>query len=482
MDHFITAMKQIVGDTHVITDSTTMQPYLQDYRGRFTGTGLAVIRPDTTEQVAAIVTLCAAHNIAIVPQGGNTGLVGGSIPYAQNEIVINLSRMNRVRDIDPANFTMTVEAGCVLSVIQQTAQDHHRYFPLRLASEGSCQIGGNIASNAGGILTLRYGNTRDLVLGLEAVLPDGTIWNGLRRLRKDNSGYDLKQLFIGSEGTLGIITAAVLKLYPDPGRRETCFAALHSLDDVIPLLNMMRAEFGDALQAFELIAKRGLEFALRYNPQCRSPVSTDAQWYVLTEIASNTQNSPQDGTQDGTQNSDTLRQALENMLGKALEQNHITDATIAQNDTQQQMFWTLRESVSDAQRYVGASIKHDISVPVSAIPDFIHKATARVNEMIAGVRPVIFGHVGDGNLHFNLTQPEHADAQEFLARWDEINHHVHNIVQSYGGSIAAEHGVGTFKRDEIASRKSAVEMDLMRKIKQALDPHSLMNPNKVLSK
>lgn len=469
MHNFLSELRQIVGTEHVLTDTDAMHPYLQDYRGRFVGTGLAVVRPSSTEQVAAIVTLCAAHKIAIVPQGGNTGLVGGSIPYHTNQIVINLSRMNNIREIDAANFTMTVEAGCVLSTIQQAAQDNNRYFPLSLASEGSCQIGGNIASNAGGILTIRYGNTRDLVLGIEAVLPDGTIWNGLRSLRKDNSGYDLKHLFIGSEGTLGIITAAVLKLYPDPGQRETFFAAMHSLDDVITLLGRMRAKFGDGLQAFELIARRGVEFALQYNTQCSDPVATQSDWYVLAEIAG------------GAHDDNTLRIALENALGQAFEDNLITDATIAQNEGQRTMFWTLRESVSDAQRYVGGSIKHDISVPVSKIPAFIREASTLVHELIDGVRPVIFGHVGDGNLHFNLTQPEQSDKEEFLARWDDINHHVHNIVQHYGGSIAAEHGVGTFKRDEMAMRKSPVEMALMRHIKNAIDPHNLMNPDKVLN-
>lgn len=468
MTDFISRLKQIVGDTHVLTAQDDMTPYLLDYRGRFVGTGLAVVRPATTEEVAAIVRLCAMHDVAIVPQGGNTGLVGGSIPYHKNELVISLSRMNAIRSVDADNFTMTVEAGCVLQTIQQAARDAGLYFPLSLASEGSCRIGGTIAANAGGILTIRYGNTRDLVLGLEVVLADGMVWNGLRRLRKDNTGYDLKQLFIGSEGTLGIITAAVLKLYPDPGHRETFFAATDNLDHVIALLSFMRARFGDTLLAFELIGKNGLDFALTYNTQIRRPIEAETEWYILAELSC------------GKNDDDRIRQSLEHALAEAFEQGWITDGTLAQNETQRSMFWTLRESVSDAQRYVGASIKHDISVPVFKIPAFITEATAKVHSLIDGVRPCIFGHVGDGNLHFNLTQPVDADREEFLARWDEINHHVHDIVQRFDGSIAAEHGVGTFKRDEMAARKDPVELDLMKAIKHAFDPDNRMNPNKVL--
>jgi FAD/FMN-containing dehydrogenase len=467
MSDFLAQLKSITGDKNVITDSHALKPFITEYRGRYVGDALCAVKPGNTDEVSQIVRLCAANNIVVVPQGGNTGLVGGSIPYDKKSIVLNLSRMNKIRAIDAENFSMVVEAGCVLSVVQQAAIDAKRYFPLSLASEGSSQIGGNIGANAGGILTIRYGNTRDLVLGLEVILPSGEIWNGLRSLRKDNTGYDLKQLFIGSEGTLGVITAAVLKLFPDPGLRETFFIAIDSPEKAITLLSDIKAAFGDNLLAYELIARRGVEFAVAYNPQVAEPLRTKSDWHVLVEIAAG-------------KNNTGLRTRVEDVLEAALQKNLILDATIAQNDSQRQMFWILRESVSDAQRYAGASIKHDISVPVFKIPDFIREATILVEKMIPGVRPVIFGHAGDGNLHFNLTQPEGADKEAFMARWDEINHAVHDIVQKYDGSIAAEHGVGVFKAAEMAQRKAPVELELMKKIKHAFDPQNIMNPGKVL--
>jgi len=311
-------------------------------------------------------------------------------------------------------------------------------------------------------LTMRYGNTRDLVLGLEVVLPSGEVWNGLRSLRKDNTGYDLKQLFIGSEGTLGVITAAVLKLMPATAARETLFASTDDLDKVIALLSEAKAQFGDNLLAFELIGRRGVEFACLYNPQCADPLKIQAPWYVLAEVTG------------------VARDRVEEFLAYSHEKNLILDATIAQSEAQRTMFWTLRESVSDAQRYVGGSIKHDISVPIFKIPEFIREATKLVEEMVEGVRPVIFGHVGDGNLHFNLTEPVDADKEAFLAMWNDVNHAVHDIVQKYNGSIAAEHGVGVFKAEELAARKSPVEMELMRSVKRALDPDHIMNPGKIL--
>lgn len=465
---FLKSLRDVVGDAYVLTAQDDMVPYFRDYRGRFVGSGVAVVRPADTAQVSAVVKICATHGVPIIPQGGNTGLVGGSIPYDGKGVVLSLSRMNAIRTIDADNFTMTVEAGCVLSTVQQAADNVQRYFPLSLASEGSCQIGGVIAANAGGILTIRYGNMRDLVLGLEVVLPNGEIWNGLRSLRKDNTGYDLKHLFIGSEGTLGIVTAAVLKLYAPPGLRETFFASTDDIRNVTPFLSLMRDAFGESILAFELIARRGVEFAVKYNPQCAEPLQNRAPWNFLVEIS-------------GGKNGDGLRGRVEEALARAFELGLIGDAVIAQNEQQRQMFWVMRESVSDAQRYAGASIKHDISVPVYKIPEFVIEATALVEKMIPDVRPVIFGHAGDGNLHFNLTEPEGADRETFLARWDEVNHAVHDIVQKYDGSIAAEHGVGTFKAAEMAQRKSSVEMDLMRLVKNTLDEDGLMNPGKVLA-
>ncbi len=467
MTDAVSELKKIVGEAHVLTDEKDVAPYYREYRGRFVGKGLCVVRPANTDEVAAVVKFCAAHKIPITPQGGNTGLVGGSIPYERGNLVLSLSRMNKIRSLDPENFTMTVEAGCVLSAIQDAATQAKRFFPLSIASEGSSQIGGNIAANSCGILAMRYGNMRDLVLGLEVVLPSGEVWNGLRSLRKDNTGYDLKHLFIGSEGTLGVITAAVLKLAPDPGLRETFFAATDDLDKVVALLSEAKAAFGDNLLAFELISRRGVEFAAQYNPQVSEPLALRAPWHILAEVTGGTGH-------------DGLRARLEEFLGAAAEKNLITDATIAQNEKQRAMFWVLRESVSDAQRYAGGSIKHDIAVPIFKIPEFIREAGALVERLIPGVRPVIFGHVGDGNLHFNLTQPEGVDKDAFLSEWSAVNHAVHDVVQKYGGSIAAEHGVGVFKAEELASRKSPVELALMKTVKRALDPDGIMNPGKIL--
>jgi FAD/FMN-containing dehydrogenase len=459
---FTDLLKQAIGAQFVITDPVELEPYFKEYRGRYQGTGMAVVKPGTTQEVSAIVKLCAAHKISIVPQGGNTSLVGGSIPYQNTSIVINTSRLNKIRNIDADNFTMTVDAGCILATIQQKAADANRFFPLSLGAEGSCQIGGNISSNAGGIYTIRYGNCRDLVLGIEAVLPNGDIWNGLRSLRKDNTGYDLKHLFIGAEGSLGIITGAVLKLFPIPATRETFLVAVNGPEQALELLSRTRAVLGDSITAFELIARPCVELALEVGPKCIDPLEQKTDWMVLAELSAG-------------------QERVETFLGTMLEENVILDATIAANEQQRSELWFLREAIVEAQRHAGGSIKHDISVPVSKIPEFIHEATAFVHTMIEGVRPVIFGHMGDGNLHFNLTQPRDADRETYLERWDEITHAVHDIVQKYNGSFSAEHGVGVFKAGELAQRKSSVEMALMRQIKHALDPHNLMNPGKVLT-
>jgi FAD/FMN-containing dehydrogenase len=411
---------------------------------------------------------CAEAGVPVVPQGGNTGLVGGSIPSADNsEVLISLSRMNRILEIDSLNYTVTVEAGCVLQTLQQAAADVDRLFPLSLGAEGTCQIGGNISANAGGTMTLRYGNTRDLVLGLEVVLPDGQIWNGMRRLRKNNTGYDLKHLFIGAEGTLGFITAAVLKLFPRPKQVETGFLAVRDPDAAIELLASLRSASGDSLSAFELMPRIALDFALKHVAGTIDPLSEPFPWYVLLELSTGT-------------GGDAFRETIEAALGEAMEAGLVQDATLASSEAQAKQLWFIREAIVEAQKYEGGSIKHDISIPVSCVGSFIAQATEAVERTIPGARPVPFGHVGDGNIHFNVNQPVDADTEGYLAQWDKLNEVVHDIVLSMDGSISAEHGIGTFKREELQRVKSPVELDLMRRIKATLDPQGLMNPGKVL--
>lgn len=461
-ESFFISCCNIVGDSHVLTDPNDTAPYFKEYGGKLQGQGLCVVRPKNVEEVSAIVKLCAAHKIAIVPQGGNTGLVGGSVPYRKNAIVLSLSRMNAIRSVDPENFSMTVEAGCILETIQKTAADHHRYFPLALGAQGSCSIGGNIATNAGGILTMRYGNTRDLVLGLEVVLPNGDIWNGLTSLRKDNTGYSLKHLFIGSEGTLGIITAAVLKLYPDPGQRETFFAAIPTLNDAVSMLQDLRAHFGDHVLAFELISRQSLEYILRYNTQLNRPIETTAEWYLLVEITAQP------------------RGAIEDVLAASFDKKRIIDAALTQNEQQRRNLWGIREIASDAaQSNEGGSIKHDIAIPIAAIPEFVQQANIIADTVIPGVIPAIFGHAGDGNLHYDLTKPHDMTVEEFRSHWHDVNHAIHDLVQTFNGSFAAEHGIGVFKATELMERKDAVELELMHAIKNAFDPDTMMNPGTI---
>jgi FAD/FMN-containing dehydrogenase len=406
--------------------------------------------------------------VAIVPQGGNTSLCGGSVPFEDgDEIILGLSRLNRVRSIDPLNYTITVEAGCVLANIQAAAEDADRLFPLSLGAEGSCQIGGNISTNAGGINTLKFGNARDLVLGLEVVLPDGTVWEGLRALRKDNTGYDLKQLFIGAEGTLGIITAAVLKLFPRPREEYSALVAVASLPGVIDLLSRLRVATGDMVTAFEMISRIAIDQVIKHIPDVSDPLAQPYEHYALLRVSAGR---PDSG----------LRETLETTLAEALEDGLVLDATIAESEAQAQALWRIRESIPEAESAEGGSIKHDISVPVSRIAEFIEAAHAKVLEMIPGARPVPFGHVGDGNVHFNITQPANADREAFLARWSEVNDAVHRIVADKDGSISAEHGVGRLKREEITHYKSAVEIALMRRLKATLDPKGIMNPGKVI--
>ncbi|HEY2899587.1 MAG TPA: FAD-binding oxidoreductase [Polyangia bacterium] len=453
-------LKQIVGPAGFSVDADELAPHLVEWRNLYRGQTPLLLKPSSTEQVAAVVRACADAEVAIVPQGGNTGLVGGQIPRAAgDEILLSLQRLNRVRAVDPVDNALTVEAGCTLAAVQQAAADVDRLFPLSLASEGTCQIGGNLSTNAGGIHVLRYGNSRDLVLGLEVVTADGQIWDGLRALRKDNTGYELKQLFLGAEGTLGIITAAVLKLFPRHREVQTVFCAVPTIEAAVSLLSHVRETCDDAVLAFELLPRRALEFVTRHLPGATDPLPAPSPWYVLFDVT-------------------VGRATVEPCLAAAAEKNLIADATIAENTTQAANLWRLREGISESQKPEGASIKHDISVPVSRIPAFVHQAVAAVERLLPDIRPVPFGHVGDGNLHFNLSQPVGADGKAFLARSDEIHHAVHDIVAALGGSISAEHGIGVAKRQEIRRYKSPIEIALMQRIKNALDPKGIMNPGK----
>jgi FAD/FMN-containing dehydrogenase len=461
-------LRAIVGPAGHIDDPADMESYVAEWRGRYRGVTPLVLRPATTQELSDVMRTCAEAGVPVVPQGGNTGLVGGSIPSADgSEILISLSRMNKIREMDPLNYTVTVEAGCVLQTLQQAAAEVDRLFPLSLGAEGTCQIGGNISANAGGTMTLRYGNTRDLVLGLEVVLPDGQIWNGMRRLRKNNTGYDLKHLFIGAEGTLGFITAAVLKLFPRPKQVETGFLAVRDPDAAIELLASLRSASGDSLSAFELMPRIALDFALKHVTGTIDPLSEPFPWYVLLELSTGT-------------GGDAFRETIEGALGEAMEAGLVQDATLASSEAQAKQLWFIREAIVEAQKYEGGSIKHDISIPVSSVGTFIARATEATERTIPGARPVPFGHVGDGNIHFNVNQPVGADTEAYLAQWDTLNEVIHDIVLSMDGSISAEHGIGTFKREELQRVKSPIELDLMRRIKATLDPQGLMNPGKVL--
>ncbi len=454
-----------VGPAGIVSDPALAEPYLEERRGLFRGASPLIVRPASTAEVAAVVRHCAAARVAIVPQGGNTGLVGGAV--AHGEVLVNLGRMAAVRAIDAANYAITVEAGCVLADIQAAAAAYDRLFPLSLGAEGSCQIGGNLSTNAGGTAVLRYGNARELTLGLEVVLADGTVWDGLRGLRKDNRGYDMKHVFIGAEGTLGIITGAVLKLFPAPRGHHTAFVAMADLDAVLDLLSRARRASADTVTAFELIGRRALEFACRHDAGVTDPLADAAAHYVLIEFAASEAGSG-------------LGAALEGMLADALDAGLVSDATIAQSEAQRRHLWRIREAIVEAQKFAGASIKNDVSVPVSQVPELIRRATVAVEAACPGIRPVPFGHVGDGNIHFNLSQPEGADGAAFLARWDELTGLVNAVMHDLGGSFSAEHGIGRLKRQELAQFKPAAELMLMRQVKAALDPHNIMNPGAVL--
>ena len=441
-------------------DAADVAPYLREWRNRWVGETPLLLCPGTPEEVAAIMRVCHAAEVGVVPQGGNTGLVGGQIPRpGQGEILLSLRRLNRIRQIDPVDGSITVEAGCTLAAVQAAAATADRLFPLSLAAEGTCQIGGNLSTNAGGVHVLRYGNARDLVLGLEVVNPDGTIWNGLRALRKDNTGYDLKHLFLGAEGTLGIITAAVLKLFPRHRQVETVFAAVPNLDAAVQLLSFVRQASHDAVLAFELICRTALEFVTRHVPGTSDPLTAPSPWYVLFDLTCN-------------------RALAEETVAAALGAGLITDAALAGNPAQAGALWRLREGISESQKPEGASIKHDISVPVSRIPILVEQVLTAAPGVIPGIRPVPFGHVGDGNLHFNFSQPVGMDGKAFLARGEDLHLVVHDLTVAVGGSISAEHGIGLAKREEIQRYKTPVELGLMRAIKHALDPKGIMNPGK----
>lgn len=461
-------IRAAVGRKGWSADAGEIDPLVRDQRGLFTGKTALLVKPASTTEVSEVVKICADAGIAVVPQGGNTGLVGGGIPFEHGgEILLSMSRMNRVRATDPANYTMTVEAGCVLADIQAVAEEIDRLFPLSLGAEGSCQIGGNISTNAGGVAVLHYGNMRELVLGIEAVLPDGQIWNGLRALRKDNTGYDLKQLFIGAEGTLGVITAAVLKLFPLPRDLQTVFLAIRDLDSAIELLAAARNASGDAVTSMELIPRLSLEFACRHINGITDPLNEPHENYLLVEFS-------------GARPDGGMAENMTAFLEGAFEDGLVLDAAIAQSEAQRTDLWRIREAIVEAQKHEGGSIKHDIAVPVDKSPEFIRRAVAAVTAAMPGIRPLPFGHIGDGNIHFNLSQPPGMDADEYLSHWAEMNRIVHDIVADLDGSISAEHGLGRLKREEITHYKSTLEIELMRKVKAALDPQGIMNPGKVV--
>jgi FAD/FMN-containing dehydrogenase len=460
-------LESVVGERGLVAPAE-QEPYLVDWRGQYHGKAAAVVKPADTREVARVVELLAARRVAMVPQGGNTSLCGASVPDGSGtQVVINLSRMNRVRAVDTDNNTMTVEAGCVLASLQQEADRHDRLFPLSLGAEGSCEIGGNLSTNAGGTAVLRYGNTRELVLGLEVVLPDGRVWDGLRGLRKDNTGYDLKHLFVGAEGTLGIVTAAVVKLFPKPRSQATAFVAVESPAAAVALLGRLRQACGERITGYELIARVCVDLVLAHMPGTRDPLAERHPWYVLIELSDS-------AAGEGVKR--LLQESLEEAAGEGL----LRDAALAGSEAQRAALWKLREDVSEAQKQDGPSIKHDVSVPVSRVPRFIEQADAALAKRFPGIRIVAFGHVGDGNIHYNCGKAERQAAEAFFDEAPQVNRVVYDIVTSLGGSISAEHGLGALKREEIRRYKGALELELMARIKAALDPHGLMNPGKVL--
>ncbi len=459
-------LHQILGEQGLQTDAALFAGALTDHHGKYRGRALALALPDSTAQVAAVLRLCHRHDIGVVPQGGNTGYCGGATPdESGTQLLLGLQRLRAIRSVDAANFSMTVEAGCLLAEVQQAAADADRYFPLQLGSAGSCQIGGNLATNAGGLNVLRFGMCRDLVLGIEVVLPDGSLCNALSGLRKNNTGYDLKSLFIGSEGTLGVITAATLKLWPRQRSVATAFVALRDLDAAIELLTLLRETAGETVNSYELLPRPAIELVTQQVSGTRAPLPAEEDWYVLCELASSAV--------------EPLDELLQQALLIASETGLVRDASIATSERQRAEFWKLRESVPAAQRQFGPSIKHDVSVPISQLPAFVREASARVTQLAPQDLLVCYGHVGDGSLHFNISHADDAANAAFLAREPELKRAIHELTMQYDGSISAEHGIGRLKVDELARYKSAQEMTLMRAIKQQLDPRGIMNPGKL---
>lgn len=457
-------LKNIVGPNGWRSDPTDLEPHLTEWRDIWRGNTLLMVSPESTEMVADVVRACAQSGTAIVPQGGNTGLCGGAIPdESGQQVLLSLSRMNNIRSISAADYSLVADAGCTLASIQNAAADVDRLFPLSLAAEGSCQIGGNLSTNAGGINVLRYGTARAQALGLEVVLADGTIWDGLRTLRKDTAGYDLKQMFIGAEGTLGIITAASLRLFPAIHNPETVLFAVESPDAAVTLLAALRSELSDQLQAFELIPARAVRFVLRHIPSSSFPLEQKSPWFVLLETS-------RDSTND----------EFEALLMSLHEASLITDAVIAKNRAEANNLWHLRHTISESQKKEGASLKHDISVPVGDVGSFIRDAEGAATRELPGTRVVAFGHVGDGNIHFNLSQPKDWTAADFVAEAERLSTLVYDVVDSYGGSISAEHGIGQAKREQLVKYRGETETGLMRAVKAALDPKNIMNPGKVI--
>jgi FAD/FMN-containing dehydrogenase len=459
------AIKNIVGSNGWLDAPEDKEAFVVETRGLWRGECDMVVSPASTQEMANVVKICAEAGVPVTPQSGNTGLVGGAIPHGG--IIISTRRMNAIRDVDPIDNTLTVEAGCILADIQNAADEADRMFPLSLAAEGSCRIGGNLSTNAGGVQVLRYGNARDLVLGLEVVLADGQIWNGMSRLRKDNTGYDLKHMFMGAEGTLGIITAAVLKLYPKPRRKETAFVGAASPEAALALFSRAQKAMGDSLSAFEFANEYSIGLVFEHIDGANNPLQGTYPAYALIEVSS-------------LRDDESTRDELEQLLADALEDEVIIDAVVAQSEMQAKALWNLRESMPEAQKFAGASIKHDVAVPVSKVAEFVRHGCKLVSEDMPGVRLAAFGHFGDGNIHFNVSQPKDMDAEAFLGHWNHISKIVHDYVATLNGSFSAEHGVGELKRKDVARYNDPVGIELMRSMKQALDPNNIMNPGKVI--
>jgi FAD/FMN-containing dehydrogenase len=465
LSEFISRLTTALGPRRVSTDQAEIAPHVMDWRGRWGGSTPVLVKPATTAECAAAMALCAEFGMAVTPQGGNSGLVHGGVPHG--EVLVSLKRMNRLREIDVLNDSMTLEAGVILAHAQQAASDAGRLFPLSLGAEGVATIGGLISTNAGGVAVLRYGMMRDLVLGIEAVLPDGRVWNGLRGLRKDNTGYDLKQLFIGAEGTLGVVTAATLKLFPQPAVRETAWTVVETVEDAVEFLTLAKSASGGAVTGFEIVSKFALDLVLKHIPDTRDPLPSGAPWRVLVELS--------------LPRTQGARDMMEGLLAAAMDRGHARDAVIADSEAQKAMLWRIRENIAVAERAHGKALKHDVSVPVSRVAEFIARAGDLVARAAPGADIVAFGHVGDGNIHYNVTPPPGVNPDAFVeGDGQAVSRAVHDLIVSLNGSISAEHGVGLLKRDELAERKSPVEIGMMRAVKRALDPDNRMNPGRVL--